>query len=58
MAAYRATDERATELGDAIRVIKLNTKGLDFIASAPNLLTEGRGRGGAQLTVERYSSGS
>jgi len=44
---YNAADEQLVEFGDAIRLVKLNTKGLDFIADTPAAAGGGRGgRGG------------
>jgi para-nitrobenzyl esterase len=47
---YNSQDEQLTEFGDTIQVVKLDTKGLDFLAANPAVgggRGRGRGRGGA-----------
>lgn len=45
MIRYNAADEQLVDFGDAIKVVKLNTKGLDFIANTPAVPTGRGGRG-------------
>lgn len=44
MVRYNAADEQLVDFGDSIQVVKMNTKGLDFIANTP--ASGGGGRGG------------
>jgi para-nitrobenzyl esterase len=47
MVRYNAADEQLVEFGDSIWVVKMYTKGLDFIADTPVIPGAGRGgRGG------------
>jgi para-nitrobenzyl esterase len=47
MVKYDPRDEQMTEFGDSIKVVKMDAKGLDFLANAPALPNGGRsGRGG------------
>jgi para-nitrobenzyl esterase len=47
MVRYNAADEQLVEFGDSIQVVKMYTKGLDFIADTPVIGSGGRGgRGG------------
>jgi para-nitrobenzyl esterase len=47
MPKYNARDEQIVEFGDTIKVVNLNTKGLDFIANTPAAGGRGgRGEGG------------
>jgi para-nitrobenzyl esterase len=43
---YNSQDEQLTEFGDTIQVVKVDTKGLDFLAANPASGGRGRGRGG------------
>jgi para-nitrobenzyl esterase len=45
MVRYNAADEQLVDFGDSIKVVKLNTKGLDFIANTPAIPTGRGGRG-------------
>jgi hypothetical protein len=49
MPRYSPADEQLVDFGDSIRLVKMNTKGLDFIAATPAIPgggRGGRGRGG------------
>jgi para-nitrobenzyl esterase len=43
---YTPENETRVDFGDAIKVEKLNTKGLDFLETTPAAASGGRGRGG------------
>jgi len=45
MIRYDPADEQLVEFGDSIKPVKLNTKGLDFIADTPAIATGRGGRG-------------
>lgn len=44
---YDPRDEQMTEFGDTVKVVKLDTKAIDFLAGHPAGGRGGRGRGGA-----------
>jgi len=46
MIRYNAADEQLVDFGDSVKVVKLNTAGLDFIANTPAISTGRGGRGG------------
>ena len=54
---YNAQDEQMTEFGDAIKLVKLDSKGLDFLANNPVAAPGGRGRGGANGPAGRGGRG-
>ncbi len=47
MPRYSVADEQLVNFGDSIQAVKLNTKGLDFIADTPVIPSAPAGRGGA-----------